>query len=120
VIIDCTIWDFVPSHLLQTERLSTKLQIVVPPLPAWATLILNGVRGIAAEFDYISPANQAEVFGPQRESTLDPHVISYFLGALVDTLVEHMSLHRVDVLLKNLLDVNQGALARAVAVMLQG
>jgi hypothetical protein len=120
VIIDRTAWDFVPSHLLQTERLGTELQIVVPPLPAWATLILNGVRGIAAEFDYISPADQAEVFGPQREPTLDPHVMSYFLGALVYTLVEHVPLHRVDVLLKDLLDMNQGTLAWAVAIVFQG
>jgi hypothetical protein len=57
MIIDCTVWDFVPSHLLQTKRLGTELQIVVPPLPAWTTLILNGVRGLAMEFHYISPAN---------------------------------------------------------------
>jgi hypothetical protein len=64
MIIDRTVWDFVPSHLLQTKRLGTELQIVVPPLPTWTTLILNRVRGIAAKFDYISPANQAEAFGP--------------------------------------------------------
>jgi hypothetical protein len=46
--------------------------------------------------------------------------MSYFLGVLVYPLVEHVPLHRVDVLLEDLLDVNQGTLTRAVAVMLQG
>jgi hypothetical protein len=46
--------------------------------------------------------------------------VPYFLGALVYTLMEHVPLHRVDILLEDLLDVNQGTLTRAIAVVFQG
>jgi hypothetical protein len=46
--------------------------------------------------------------------------MSYFLGALVYPLVEHVPLDCVEILLKGLLDMNQGTLARAVAIMFQG
>jgi hypothetical protein len=46
--------------------------------------------------------------------------MSYFLGALVHPLVEHVPLDCVDILFEGLLDVNQGTLARAVAIVFQG
>ena len=57
MVVDGATRNRLPSHLFQTQRLGTELQIVVPPLPAWTTLILDGVGHITPELHDVSPSN---------------------------------------------------------------
>lgn len=109
------------EHLLKAKRLGRELQIVIDPAAPLAMLVFDGIhRTVGMKLHDIAAAGQAQPPAPHRQSIFHPHSGAYLMSLLIDTLVLEAATQRVDVLSKRLLHVNQRALARAVAVVLQG
>ena len=63
-MIDGAAWHGSAGHLLQTESLSTELQVVMLAAAPAAVLVLDGIRRVAVVLDDISLADKAEAVGP--------------------------------------------------------
>jgi hypothetical protein len=118
MMIDGAAWHGLPCHFLQTEGLSTKLQIIVAPFTARTGLVFNRERLLSMELHNIGPPDQAQPSRPERHGAFDAHISSQLAGHFIYTLVQHVSLDSVDVFVKRLLQVDQSTLARTIGVML--
>ena len=119
MVEECAMGHRSSEHLLKAKRLGTELDRCMRAA-RWADLVLDGVRAVATELHNIGPTSQSESLGPERDPTKDPRI-----GALrglprIDCLVDKPTTNRVDVLVERLLDVDQPALTRTEAEVLEG
>ena len=117
--------DSLPRHCLQAHRLRGKLNVVtrgnVSGLVAAAMFVFHGVRNATRpELDHIGLAHQSQFVMPERQRPLHPQALGGFHTRLIYLGVHRLTAQSVDVLVKNLLQMNQPALARAIVPVLQG
>jgi hypothetical protein len=109
-----------PKHLFQTNSLGAKLKFLVSALSMLSRLVLDRIRGITVELHDIRPAGKVQPLGPDRQGPLHSHARFGARSRLIHALMHIASAHGVNVLVPDVLKVDQRALARAVAVVLQG
>jgi len=88
-------------------------------MPARPVLVLDGERGAVVELDHVGLADEAEPVGPQGQGPLNADTPVPLAVGAVDGLVDGAAAERVEVLVPGLVQVDQAALARAVAPVLQ-
>src|SRR2546428_13175385 len=89
------------------------------PLPP-THLILDGVGTVRAKLHQIGLAPQPKAVRPHGNASRCANAPSHAIVTSIDTLVRQATANRKEVLIEGLLHVDEGALARAVAVMLDG
>ena len=107
------------GHVFQTEGLGAELYFVMDMAAPAAVLVFDGVRNGAVVLDDIGLANQAETVGPDGEGTLDLDALADVGVGDIDLFVGMLSAKGVEVFVPNLVEVDEGALARAVRPVLQ-
>ena len=109
------------QHFFQTKRLCAELHLVAAVGLRFAALVLDGVDGaVPVKLDDIGLPAQTEPLRTDRESPRRAHPPLRRLLLAVGPFVQHPAFGRVPVLDPYLFQVDQGTLARAVEVVLQG
>ena len=109
-----------PGHFFETQGLGAELQVVVFLLAPRPVFVFDRVGRGAVKLHDVGPPGQSQCRRPERQSPL--HADAFFdrmLGFV------HLSMHGpapegVQVLVERLFLMNQGALPRTVAIVLQG
>ena len=90
-------------------------------LVARAMLVFDRIRRAIGEvFDNIGLADQPQTVTKQRQGALNPQTITNFKAGIINTLVQGLTALGVDIFREPLLQMNQTALARTVAPVLEG
>ena len=113
------------QHVFQAQGLRSKLNVVtggnVGGLVAATVLVFHRVgHATGQKLDHIGLAHQAKYVVPQWHGPLHAHAFGGFHPRLVHLGVYRLAAQGVPVLVKHLLQMNQAALSRAVAPVLQG
>lgn len=113
-------------HLLETQRLSAKLDCGVAGVNRPARLVLDGhdrcrlaSRVGEMELHDVALADQAQPLAPNRQGPFDPDTLLSPGKWLVGPLVRDRAADGEDVLVPNVLEVDQPTLARTVAPVLK-
>ena len=113
------------GHGLQAQGLRGQLQVVaggnVGSLVAAAVFVFDGVGHASGQkFHHVGLANQPQRVVPQRQGALHAHAFGGVNARQVGLGMHRLAAQSGEVVIKHLLQVDQTALARAVAPVLQG
>jgi hypothetical protein len=109
------------QHLFKTERLSTKLHLVAAIAFRLASLVLDREdRAVRMEFHDIGLAAQTKPMRADREGTYGTYPPLPHFFPTIRPLVQYPAFGSEPVFDPDLFDMDQGALARAVQIVLQG
>jgi hypothetical protein len=112
--------DALASHLFQAQRLCRQLNIIMLALAPRPVLVFDRVRGsVRKELDDIRFAHQPETVAIQGQRAHAANVPLYRKARRIDLGVHRLPASGVHVVGEGLLLVNQGALARTIAPVLQ-
>ncbi len=108
-------------HLLEAQRLRCNLQVVVSlPTPRSVFVLHRERTPVGREFHEVGLADEAEPVTPERHASFDTNRTVPFRSGFIHQTVDRPSAGGIQILRERLLDVNQRALARAIAPVLQG
>ncbi len=116
--VDNAMWNLHAQHLFQTQRLRAKLNIGVCAM-ASSQLILDRNWHARVPLYRIGLAAQPVALRPERNSAISCRATIRCFITAIDTRMHQLALDRVHILVEGLLNMDQGTLARAVAVVLQ-
>jgi len=74
---------------------------------------------IGMKLDYVALAHQSEPIRPHRQCTFAAYALKSLEARIAHSCMRRIATHGVDVLVKRLLQMNQRALARAIAPVLE-
>ena len=120
MVEDRPLRNVLPRHFFEAQGLGAELQVVVFLLAPRPVFVFDGVGRGAVELDDVGPTGQPQRRRPKRQG---PFHADAFLDRVLGFV--HLPMHGpapkgVQVLVERLLLMNQGALPRTVAIVLQG
>ena len=120
-MVNRAVADDLAGHFLQTYRLGGELDIVVDLIALFAVLVFHRVNlAVGMKLHHVALADQAEAFRPHRQCPLAAHALEALVTRFVDPLMGDVTALGVDIVREGLLQMDQTALARAVAPVLEG
>lgn len=112
-------WHGLSRHFFEAHRLRAKLKVVVFFFSSGAVFVFNGIGDFIVKLDDIRFADQTQVLTPKRQGPFDTDALLIVRLYFVHPVVHGLSSQGIKILIKGLLDMNQGALPGTVAVVLQ-
>lgn len=108
------------QHLFQTERLGAELHLITAVLFGPTSFVFDGGNPpVAVKFDDIGLTAQTETHGTNRQgpNSTDPALLTHLFA--IGSFMQHPPFRRKTIFTPDLLQMNQGALPRAVLIVLQ-
>ena len=108
------------EHLFQAHRLCGQLQVVMYLQLFPAMFVFHRVdMTIGVKLDHIAFTHQPKTIRPYRQCAFAPHPLESLKTLLIHPRMRRIAAHGVNVLVEGLFQMNQGALARALAPVLE-
>ena len=118
-MIDRAFWNLLSGHLLKTQSLSAELEIIMFLLSAWPVFVFDRVGRLAVKLNDIGPSDQPQGVRPERQRPLHTDARLNRMLGFVHLSMNGPTSEGVQVFIERLFYMNQSALARTVAVVLQ-